>query len=113
MFEISDIRRMPVTTMNRFHDVDAGKECAICSREELSVVVFSSLPPSLRLPPPLPHSNGDKLHEKLQLIFNKYIAANITSVERWRRASWRDVPRLAYSKRPEAPGQRLIVACGP
>lgn len=58
------------------------------------------------------HSNSGKLHEKLQLIFNKYIAPNITSVERWRRAGRRDVPRLAYSKQPEVSGQRLIIACG-
>jgi len=28
------------------------------------------------------HSNSDKLHEKLQLIFNKYIATNVTFIER-------------------------------
>lgn len=57
-----------------------------------------------------PRRQAPSRHEKLQLIFNKYryeyhFRREMTSRQ------LRDVPRLAYSKQPEASRQRLIVAC--
>lgn len=95
--------------MSYLHDVDIGEECVICSCEKLSVII-PSFANNLSRAARQTLSLSISLHEKPQLIFNKYryeyhFRRKMTS----RRL--RDVPRSAYSKRPEASRQGLIVAC--